>query len=65
MAIRVFGRSLPAFGRTTPASDRQILARTVWSHFRAQPGFDAEQRQAMRDLSAGGAVPLREIPRER
>jgi hypothetical protein len=65
MALRVFGRALPPFGRTTSAPDPPNLARLVWSHFRAQPGFDAEQREAMKDLASGRAVPLREIPRER
>jgi hypothetical protein len=41
------------------------LSATIWAHFNSQPGFRDEQRQALRDLKEGRAVPLREISRDR
>ena len=44
---------------------RKTLSALIWSHFKAQPGFLDEQREALRDLKEGRAVPLREISRDR
>jgi hypothetical protein len=57
-------QALPT-GWRRPWRRRTSLAEKIWSHFLAQPGFREDIRQAMRDLEAGRAVPLKEIPRER
>ena len=62
---------LRAIGHSTPRipsrwrRHRKPLARVIWEHFKAQPGFREEQRQALRDLREGRAVPLREIHPDR
>jgi hypothetical protein len=44
---------------------RKTLSALIWSHFKAQPGFLDEQREALRDLKEGRAIPLRDISRDR
>jgi hypothetical protein len=57
--LRAIGQSIPRIPNRWRR--RKPLARVIWEHFKAQPGFREEQRQALRDLREGRAVPLREI----
>ena len=61
--LRAIGHSIPRLPSRWRRRSKP-LARVIWEHFKAQPGFREEQRQALRDLREGRSVPLREVPRD-
>ena len=66
--LRSIGHAIPIsrpHGRVGIRRRRKTLSALIWSHFKAQPGFLDEQREALRDLKEGRAIPLRDIPRDR